>query len=821
MRCARDSTRLTLTRIAAAAFCCLAGPLAFAQPVAGLPPAASASAAEAMVLRVRLNAEDKGDFFLARTADDDFLVKADDLRAMGFREPVPGSAVGFEGEPHVSLKSMPGVNYAFQVKDLTLVITAEPQLLQIRKFSSLEQRRRGTVPRESSGFFNYALEYANGSFADQTWNFAGEAGWRKDEYLFLTEAATREPLPGQRKLVRLMSSVIRDDRDSLQRWVAGDFFTQARELTGSVNFGGFSLSKLYGLNPYLVQFPTQSISGQAALPSDLEIYMDGQRIRTERIKPGEFEVRDIVAYGGARSIQLVLRDAFGRVQTVDYSFYFSDRPLQRGLHEYSYNLGAFRRGYGLDSSRYGPPGYSAFHRYGLTDSVTVGMRVEGTNRLFNGGPSATLVLGPWGVLNLAAAGSAIGGRHGAAASVGYNYQSKAWSFGLTLRRDGRSYAVLGDPPLVTNRKSEGTVVLGYNLPPGYGSLALSHSGLSVDNAQKSSPATSLQPFSVVALDKRRVTALSYNAPLVSGRASLTASLSHVKDATKSRNELFVGVTIFLDKNYSSKASSRRENGRHSEVLQLTKNQPIGEGLGYLVTAERLGGTAGSGTLLRSAAQYNAPAAIVRAEYNMQRGQNGQSESDHRLSVAGGVAYVGGEVALGRPIVDSFGIVKVGELPDVKVFVSAQEMGKTNARGKLFIPTLNPYYDNDISIAAETVPIDYQIAASIKNVSPSLRGGALIEFPVNRIQAFSGTLKFRDGPTTTKPVVYGEIAIISEGRRTVSQTGRAGEFYLENLKPGTYAATAVFEGKTCSFGIEIPKSDETFVELPPIVCEQRP
>lgn len=821
MRCARDSTRLTLTRIAAAAFCCLAGPLTFAQPVAALPPAAGASAAEAMVLRVRLNAEDKGDFFLARTTDDDFLVKADDLRAMGFREPVPGSAVSFEGEPHVSLKSMPGVNYAFQVKDLTLVITAEPQLLQIRKFSSLEQRRRGTVPRESSGFFNYALEYANGSFADQTWNFAGEAGWRKDEYLFLTEAATREPLPSQRKLVRLMSSVIRDDRDSLQRWVAGDFFTQARELTGSVNFGGFSLSKLYGLNPYLVQFPTQSISGQAALPSDLEIYMDGQRIRTERIKPGEFEVRDIVAYGGARSIQLVLRDAFGRVQTVDYSFYFSDRPLQRGLHEYSYNLGAFRRGYGLDSSRYGPHGYSAFHRYGLTDSATVGIRIEGTTRLFNAGPSATLVLGPWGVLNLAAAGSAIGGRHGAAASVGYNYHSKAWSLNLSLRRDRGSYAVLGDPPLVTNRKSEGTIVVGYNFPPGYGSLALSHSGLTVDDARKSSSATSLQPFSVTALDKRRVTALSYNAPLVSGRASLTASLSHVKD-TKSRNEFFVGVTIFLDKNYSSKASVRRESGRHSDVLQLTKNQPIGEGLGYLVTTERLSGTTGSATLLRSAAQYNAPAAILRAEYNMQRGQNGQSESDRRLSVAGGVAYAGGEVALGRPIVDSFGIVKVGELPGVKVFVSSQEMGKTNAQGKLFVPTLNSYYDNDISIAADTVPIEYQIVARIKKVSPSLRGGALIEFPVNRIQAFTGTLKFRDDPTTSsRPVVYGEISIVAEGKRAVSQTGRAGEFYLENLKPGTYAATAVFEGKTCSFGINIPRSDDTFVELPPIVCEPQP
>src|SRR5205085_11221930 len=110
---------------------------------------------------------------------------------------------------------------------------------------------------------------------------------------------------GAHRFVRLMSDATRDDREGLRRWTAGDFFTPSRELSSSVNLGGFSVSKVYGLNPYLVQFPTQTISGQVALPSQLDVYMDGQKIRTENVNPGQFQLNDILAYGGARNVQVV------------------------------------------------------------------------------------------------------------------------------------------------------------------------------------------------------------------------------------------------------------------------------------------------------------------------------------------------------------------------------------------------------------------------------------------------------------------------------------------------------------------------------------
>jgi len=806
------------TRLVSAALCCFSAGLVHSQTAAPLNSPVRAAQAEAIVLRVTLNTEGRGDLFVWRTSDLDFLVKVEDLRLMGFKEPVGNLAV-LDGEPHMSLKSMRGVGFAFDEKTLALNITAEPQLLPIQALGSQgAQRIRGVIPDNNSVFANYALNTSGGSSVIGTsLGFAGELGWRLGDYLLLSDGIVTQAASGQRQFVRLMSSATHDDRETLQRTVVGDFFTPSREFSSGVNLGGVSISKLYGIDPYFNKFPTQSVRGSAALPSDLEVYLDGQRIRSEKIKPGEFELRDILAYGGARNVQVVLRDAFGRVQQLNYSFYFSDQPLRQGLQEYSYNLGALRRDYGVASNHYGPLAFSMFHRYGLSDAVTLGLRAEGKRAVFNAVPTATVVLGSAGVVNMALAGSSLEGRRGAAGSASYNYQARSWSLGLSLRRDWGDYAALGDPPTISNRKYEGSLAASYYLP-GLGSVSLSHSALLTRAGMVASAATPTQPFNVLPLDNRRITALSYSVPLVSGRVALTASLSHTTGKEKS-SEAFVGLNFFLDRDYSAAASYRGGKDGRTEAVQFTRNQPIGEGMGYLLAADRATSATTSSTQFNSRIQYNAPAAILRAELD-RRQESGQIANNYRVSVAGGLAYVAGEVALGRPVTGSFGIVKVGELPDVAVAVNGQPIGKTNSQGKVFVPTLTPYFDNDVSIAPESVPIEYSIPATLKKVSPNLRSGALIDFAVTKIQAFTGKLKSRQAGAMTA-VEFQEISFSAGGKIQKMQTGRGGEFYIENLKPGSYAATVLVEGKLCLFDLIIPQSDETFVELGELVCQSRP
>ncbi|MES2942690.1 MAG: fimbria/pilus outer membrane usher protein, partial [Pseudomonadota bacterium] len=506
--------------------------------------------------------------------------------------------------------------------------------------------------------------------------------------------------------------------------------------------------------------------------------------------------------------------AFGRVQQLNYSFYFSDQPLREGLQEYSYNLGALRRDYGVESNHYGPVALSLFHRYGLSEAITLGWRADGMRDFYNTGPLATFVLGSAGVLNLALAASSFNNQRGTAGMASYSYQANNWSLGASLRRDRGNFATLGDPPTITNRNYEGSVVASY-YSQRYGSISLGHSALLTRSVSSTSLA---QPSGSSLLENRRVTTLSYGVPLISGRVSLQASLSHTKDST-SRNEAFMGLIFFLDKDYSLGASYTGNREDQTSSLQLTKNQPVGEGLGYRLSTDRASVGNSLNSRLDSQLQYNAPAAILRGEFG-QRRDKGQTSTDYSVSVAGGLAYVDGQFAWGRPVTESFGIVKVGDLAGVAVMVNGQPIGKTDAQGKIFIPTLAPYFDNDISITPESVPIEYLIPSTVKSVSPSFRSGTVIDFGVVKIQAFTGKLKSRKD-NITKAVEFQEIKFSTEGKLQTFPTGRGGEFYIENIKPGSYAATILVEGKPCIFDLLIPSSGETFVDLGELVCQLRP
>jgi hypothetical protein len=71
---------------------------------------------------------------------------------------------------------------------------------------------------------------------------------------------------------------------------------------------------------------------------------------------------------------------------------------------------------------------------------------------------------------------------------------------------------------------------------------------------------------------------------------------------------------------------------------------------------------------------------------------------------------------------------------------------------------------------------------------------------------------------TKPAEYIEFKMIVDGKELLSPTGKGGEFYLENIKPGKYRGELKYVDKTYTFDIIIPKSDEMLIDLGEIICE---
>jgi outer membrane usher protein FimD/PapC len=298
------------------------------------------------------------------------------------------------------------------------------------------------------------------------------------------------------------------------------------------------------------------------------------------------------------------------------------------------------------------------------------------------------------------------------------------------------------------------------------------------------------------------------------RATLFATFSNIH-AEESENEFFIGITYYFGRGYSLSAGYRQSEDVNIETIKVQKNPPVGEGLGFRVSLDR---TAQSDSVysFNPSLQYNSRYGIFRGEYWGRYDEAG-SNDDYQFSAAGALAYVGNTLGVTRPVADGFGVVKVGEIENVGVYVNNQEIGKTNTSGKVFIPNLNSYHDNQVSINDGDIPIDYSIPEITQYISPSLKNGAFIKFDISKIQAVTGILKVKiDGRII--PVEFQEISMMVGDKQVVFPAGRDGEFYVENVKPGKYKAWFQYLEKECAFDIIIPESDEMIIDIGEIICE---
>jgi outer membrane usher protein len=182
--------------------------------------------------------------------------------------------------------------------------------------------------------------------------------------------------------------------------------------------------------------------------------------------------------------------------------------------------------------------------------------------------------------------------------------------------------------------------------------------------------------------------------------------------------------------------------------------------------------------------------------------------------------VGNTVRFTRPVTDSFALVNVGQVPGVRVYHNNQELGKTDRAGNLVIPDFHSYDENKVSINDSDIPLSYALTSVNRYVSPPIRSGTLVKFEAKKVQAFTGLLKVVQNGKKL-PVEYQTITMKANGKVITFQTGRDGEFFIEDAVPGTFKASFKCAGKSYTFDINIPKSDEIIIEAGEIHVQVQP
>lgn len=778
----------------------------------GRPLAQSSGTYDTLIVALTLNGEAKGEFF-ARVKPAEgangrrYLLKRADVQALGLTIDRSNARVDIDGEPHIDLGAFPGLQVAFDEQTQTLALTVSPQNFP-RQVIDLAQRRpdRVVVPRDASAFWNYRFGYVNGSDIEHALTLNSELGTRVGDYLFFTD--TFHALSGDAgRSVRLNTNLTYDQRDKLQRTILGDFIASSGELGGTLNLGGLSFSKARQLDPYFVQQPAPGVTAAAQQPSEVQVYMDGVRVSTERVQAGEFELKNLNYYGGARNVEVVVKDRLGRETRYAYPFYFSDLLLRSGVSDYSVNFGALRERFGARSNDYGRSVASGFYRRGVSDSLTAGMRWETTLRRGNAGPTLSTSVGDRGVLSASAAASfddeADAG--GSALALSYSYQIGAFSAQASTRHFSKRYAFIGvgadaDRP----RRDVGASV-------GYG------------NAKLGSIALAYNETSSLPQRERRAWSLSYSRNLGRG-FNMFGTVSRVR-GTQDGTEAFLGVTYNPGSDFNATYQHQRLlDDSSGDQFQFGKVPPVGEGWGYRVAFDRIRNNVTTRRSIAPFVQYNGKYNVITAEYTSSDEDTAGSQSFQEVTAAGSIGYVGGTVGFGRPITDSFALVTLPGLPGVRVTQNNQDVGRTDSEGKVWLPNLGSYVDNQISVNDKDVPIDFTLPEITKFVSPGLRSGSVIRFAATRIQAYTGRLRVRSDEAAgaagaSEPAEFVEVAARKGEQRLSFPTGRDGEFYLENTPVGGYSASFPWRGKRCTFELMISSSSEMIVELGDVLCTQ--
>lgn len=718
----------------------------------------------------------------------DLLLETDDLRKAGLTlSAAKTETIG--GRTYISLASLaPAFRYSFDKSNLSVTVTASAASFKQTDLDVALRPPAGMVfASDPAGFLNYSV--TTGNFDSVSGFF--ESGLTLDHWLLYSGLS----LVDNSTLYRGLSDVIYDDPDNMRRLTIGDAALNAPILGGGPFIGGLTLQKNFSLDPYFIQFPTQSISGSVTSPSTAYIYRNGVLIRQIQLPPGQFNLQQIPGLSGVSNTQVVLQNAFGGTQVINSPYYIGTSLLVPGLNDYQYSIGELRNNIGNSSWQYGPFAVSLDDNVGVTSWLTPGFRLEATNDLLSAGPQVTV--GGWfGMTQVAVSGSRDPdqGGDGAAASFVYQYLTPKLSFSSQVQWMSPHYANLSQLPALNRPIIQENSSVNYGV--GKISLGLQH----IYSRERNSSNDEVTLHQILATMfftiKRRIT--------------LSASVGQSLPGNQlPANQAYIGLNYYLGKETTASVAYDHQEAQSSFVGTLQKGLPFGPGYGYLLQAQEGGAGSSQQTAIL---QYQNDHAFLEGDYFHQNDQ-----SSGTVTLAGGIIGIGGRLFLTRPVENGFALVRVAKVNDVACEWSNQLVGKTDGNGDCLFPNLLPYFGNQLGINDKDIPLNYSVGATQKTVAVAYRGGAVIRFPVHKIHQVIGTIVVANGGQVIAPA-NGQLVLQSQPQQ-VSPIGDDGEFYFEDVPVGKTKALVEYQDGTCAFDLVIPEFKEPLRKLGKLTCNQ--
>ncbi len=763
----------------AVAATCAAAPAAAQEARAGFGVEVAVDPApqelEYLQLEVYLNDHSTG--YVAsftRRANGRFSSPAAELRIIGVQS-VSADAAG-----EVMLDRVPGLFHRYddarQTMWLTLGPTAQRPTIIDAGGGDRDARRVAAVRPPPGATLDYTL-FASASDTPAGPRFggvSGAVGLRMFGAFGLIESDAIGVTGHGLRITRLSTTYSYEDPERLVTVRAGDVVNGGLAWTRPIRMAGVQLQRSFGIRPDLVTLPIPRLSGSAAAPSTLDLYIDRVRALSADLPAGPYAIAHPPIVQGAGQATVVMRDALGRETISSTPFYASPQLLAPGLTDFSAELGFARRGFATRSNDYdGRPIGSASLRRGLSDRFTVQGHVEAGAGVAQAGAGGVLNLRDAALLSVAGSTSHAGGRTGGLIDVAFETRRSDL---VILLRTMRAIGPYQD--LASRTASFGPVQAGdrrvFGAPREVDQFSLSLPMRRLD----ASLGLSLVNSRAATGDRYRLANLSATASV--GRLAMIASA--VADLGRGGSfGLFLGASLPLGDRTSASAGVNVSQGRRSVYAEASRQGAYEPGSwGWSVRVAD-----GRDRIAHAIVRHSTRWATLEAT-----GLHAGGRFSGTMQAEGAVALVGGGLHAARRLDQSFAVVDAAA-PGVRVFRENRLVGTTGRSGMLLVPDLAAFESSAITIDPASLPVDARIDTTHADVAAFTRVPAMVRFA---IATTSDAALVRIVDDAGQPLPVG--SIVARAGQPDDVVGYDGAAYLGMLEPRNLLLVTDPDGRQC-------------------------
>lgn len=755
------------------------------------PPALESSAqGQQLMLELIINQRARGDIVAVEHQQDHFWLRRSDLLQAGVAaEKLP--------DERVDLRQLPGADVTYDETRQRLLLTVPPSWLPAQRLGQAEQRPRFPARASNGALLNYDVYLTHTDRAGSrlsSWNelrLFGPAGQFSSNGVYTQQL--NGSLSGQQEgYLRYDTWFSNENEDAALSWRVGDLITDALSWSNSVRLGGVQIARDFSVRPDLVTYPLPAFSGQAAVPSSVDLFINGYRSAQTAVQPGPWSLTNIPFVNGAGDAVITTTDALGRQVTTTLPFYVSASLLKSGLADYAFSAGAVRQNYGVKSADYGAAAASGSYRYGISDWLTLESHAEGSDDVVMGGAGGLLKAGSLGVINAAVAQSDAQGQSGTQYSWGYQYNNSWFSLGTQhILRDTTfsNLALIGSRSesadsrySLARRSAQYTASLSLS---DYGSLGLAYLDISGGYGERT-----------------RLWNLTWSKNLW-GNSSLYISASRDRDLGSWDGAISL-VIPFGEQSSASVSVERDRQGRSNQRLYASRAMPTEGGIAWDASWARQGGD--SGDYRQGSLRYRNNRIDTSAGF-----WGDDDNTTQWADLSGALVLMDNRLFAANDINDAFVLVKT-RYPGVTVRYENQAMGKTDGQGYLLVPAVSSYYGAKYDIDTLDLPASVAASRVEQRIAVKRKSGFLLDFPIEPLRAASVILH----DTRGQPLPLAS-QVLRAGKES-SYVGWDGIVWLENLQARNTLQVITPDGRQCETTFSVARGEpEALKTYGPLVC----